>query len=137
MAKDKYVQLGEEAQEGNFYDPTLGIKVLPGKIVKLPKNYRTSKKILTALRGGHLAVADSEDVNKYFSKSEDTKDDGDIMTEAKIKKMNMGELSIYILDNQDNEDPEELYSKEELGKEKKDDLQGIALEIFEEINSDD
>lgn len=133
----KYVQLGEAAAQGCFYDAFLELKVLPGKIVELPANYRKSKKILAALRGGHLATPDSEDVKKYLASQEDdssggdsSDDDNNEVTEASINKMNKGDLKTYILSNQEGVADDEAYTAEDLEDEKSKGLKAIALEIF-------
>jgi hypothetical protein len=122
--KKKYVQLGDEAKQGNFFDPFLGLKLLPGKIVELPSNFRKSKKTLSALRGGHLAYADSEDVENYLknnpdnsddnSDDDDGDDDDDVVTEAVINKMNKSQLFAFILTQDEDAKKDDYADKAEL-----------------------
>lgn len=121
-AKEKYVKLGEAAAEGSFYDPTLGLKLIPGKIEKLPLNYRTSKRTLAAINGGHLEIVDSEEVQAYLTDEDDDEDDE--VTEKMLKKYNMEQLKEYILDNDTSATEEDFEGK------KKPELLEEALEIF-------
>lgn len=123
-AKEKYVKLGEAAAEGSFYDPTLGLKLIPGKIEKLPLNYRTSKRTLAAINGGHLEIVDSEEVQAYLADEDDDEDDEDEVTEKMLKKYNMEQLKEYILDNDTSATEEDFEGK------KKPELLEEALEIF-------
>jgi hypothetical protein len=115
--KKKYVQLGEEAQQGNFFDPFLKLKVLPGKIVELPIDWRKSKKTLAALRGGHLAYSDSDDVAKYLknlnNNDSDESNDSEV-TEAAINKMNKAQLFAFILTQDEDAEEDDYADKAEL-----------------------
>jgi len=116
-AKKRYVKLGEKAAEGSFFDPTLNLKVLPGKMIELPSKFRTSKKTVSALAGGHLEYVDSEEVDKFLAETDDVEDeDDDTVTEAQLKKYNMAELIEFIVENDEDVDPEDLenYKKAEL-----------------------
>jgi len=124
-AKEKYVKLGEAAAEGSFYDPTLGLKLIPGKIEKLPLNYRTSKRTLAAINGGHLEIVDSEEVQAYLADGdEEEEEDDNAVTEKMLKKFNMEELKEYILENDSSADEADFEGK------KKAELLEEALEIF-------
>lgn len=119
--KKKYVQLGDEAKQGNFFDPFLGLKLLPGKIVELPSNFRKSKKTVAALRGGHLAYSDSEDVENYLKDNADNSDDSndddpddDEVTEAVINKMNKAQLFAFILTQDEDAKKDDYADKAEL-----------------------
>lgn len=52
MSDVKHVKLGEKAQ--SFYDAVTEVKVLPGKVVELNIRQLRSRKIRSALQGGHL-----------------------------------------------------------------------------------
>jgi len=60
MAKSKHVKLGEKASM--FYDPTTKLKVVPGKAVELSNDNIRSKRVIRAIKSGHLDYADSEDM---------------------------------------------------------------------------
>ena len=59
----KYVKLGQKSTI--FHDPTTNIKILPNQVVSLSGKSKMSKKILNALRGGHLENATEEEYEKY------------------------------------------------------------------------
>ena len=124
--KARYVKLGEKAREGSFYDPFLDLKLLPGRLVELPSDFRKSKKTVAALRGGHLEYADSEEVTAYFKDLEVNLDeDGEEgITEAQLKKYNKAQLTDYIQANSEEEDEDELA---ELSKAE---LLALALELY-------
>ena len=65
----KYVKLGSKSTI--FYDPTTNTKVLPGMVLKLSGTGRFSKKITSALKGGHLESADKEEYEEWLSKQEE------------------------------------------------------------------
>jgi len=79
----KYVKLGEKASM--FYDPTLNLKVLPKKVIELPKNYRIGKITMRAIANGHLLITDKNDTI-HDEEDEETEDVVDA-TEAAIKLM--------------------------------------------------
>lgn len=60
----KYIKLGNKASI--FYDPTTKVKVLKGQVVELKNRERFSKKILTAIAGGHLVSTNKEQYNDYL-----------------------------------------------------------------------
>lgn len=124
--KARYVKLGEKAREGSFYDPFLDLKLLPGRLVELPSDFRKSKKTVAALRGGHLEYVDSEEVTAYFKDLEVNldEDDEEGITEAQLKKYNKAQLTDYIQANSEEEDEDELA---ELSKAE---LLALALELY-------
>lgn len=64
MAKNaNHVALGESAL--SYYDPSLGLKVLPGQAVELPKNWKQSKKTSKAIKAGHLDLVSKGDLEDY------------------------------------------------------------------------
>lgn len=94
MAKDKkFVKLGEKAN--SFYDPLTKVKLAKGQTVELPKNFRESRRILRALKTGHLEYSD-ETENKGSKK--ETKEVKDIdlekvdFTEKSLMKYKADEL---------------------------------------------
>jgi len=123
--KTRWVKLGERAAEGGFFDATLKLKVLPGKLVELPNNFRTSKRMVAALSGGHLEYADSEEVKEYLEGPQDVEgEEEDDITEKDLKKMNKAKLTEYILANDEETDEDELSDYDKSG------LLELALEIF-------
>lgn len=128
---NKNVKLGEAAN--SFYDPTSGLKVLPGQVVELDNKQSKSKKVTIAMRHGHLVSATDEDVENFANgkavsnndPSNDVDKDWDDfeVNEANLKKLNKSdlvELAMHL---------ESEYSQEELESMTKDDLKEEILEI--------
>lgn len=58
------VTVGSKAY--SFTDQALGISIVRGEVVELSAKQMTSKKVITALNGGHLRIVqDGETVKKY------------------------------------------------------------------------
>jgi hypothetical protein len=58
--KIDYIKLGDKANF--FYDPTSGLKVLPGQVIKVDaEKVKANLKLNKALKSGHLEYADEND----------------------------------------------------------------------------
>lgn len=55
MAKSKFVKLGEKASV--FFDPTSKLKITPNQAVELSNESRMSKRVIAALKSGHIEYA--------------------------------------------------------------------------------
>lgn len=59
-----YVKLGEKASM--FYDPVTQTKILPGQVIKISGRDKFSKKISTAIKGGHLDKVEQSEYKAYM-----------------------------------------------------------------------
>lgn len=115
----KFVKLGEKATM--FFDPTINLKVLPNKIVELPKNYRRGKLTAKALRSGHL-----KETNEKDNWDDDDIDFDNIdYSESKLMKMKQVELVEVAAHNESD------YTEDELGDMKKKELVEEILALIE------
>lgn len=119
MSKKTHVKLGDNAQI--FHDPTTGLKVLPNKVVELSSKQKRSKKILKALKGGHLDYCQPEEEQE--EKKVDSGNDEVTVDDIPENKKDIVE---FLLENFDGLDEEELKSMN------KPDLLDFAKEQFEE-----
>ncbi len=116
-----YVQLGEKA--GMFYDPTSRVKVLPGQVVEVATFQQHSKKLIKAIKGGHLDKATKEDFDKCENSIKAPKGP---VKKAKVEKeedkFDREKAIEQILTDFDG------YTKKELGKKKDEELAVILAE---------
>lgn len=140
MAKAKYVKLGDKAN--SFYDPISTLKVLPGQMVELTEKALKSKKVINALRQGHLSYTDSEDEGKLETvKTEQVNDVANTtqkptevpVTKESLMKLNKAELVKLALDKkvsylEDESEEETLYTQEELESYDKKEIADLILE---------
>lgn len=142
MAKDekKFVKLGEKAN--SFYDPLTKVKLAPGLVVELPKNFRESRKLVRALKAGHIeytdpvkapAKSDGKASDKNSGKGEAVEIDIDKVdfTEEGLKGFKKAELVNICIQMEVDRTVEEL---EALTKK---DLIDILLELDDEEEEDD
>jgi len=135
MAKSKFVKLGEKASM--FFDPTSALKVVPGQAIELSNGNKKSKRIIRAIKSGHLDYADSDDreeLNVYTlkdlekaredKKSSARKNAKAAAAEKKVAKVKEDEPE----DDEPEDDGDEAVTKESLLKLKKDVLVEKALE---------
>lgn len=123
MAKSKHVKLGEKASL--FYDPTSDLKVTPGKAVELSAQHKMSKRVVKAIKSGHLDYVDSEELQeldvvslkKAPAKQEAAKEEEEEeLTENKLSKMKKSELVALAKDYETGFTEEEIkdMKKEEI-----------------------
>lgn len=103
MAKRKFVKLGEKASI--FFDPTSGLKVVPGQAVELSNVHRQSKRVVRGLKSGHLDNVDSDEMDELevvyidakaeVKKEEENNDTFDMdqeWDEKSLKKLKVSQL---------------------------------------------
>lgn len=76
MAKEskvRYVKLGEKAS--SFSDPTSKLKLTPNVAVKLEKRHKQSRRVLNAIKAGHLEYCDKDEFDNMDG-NDDGNDDG-------------------------------------------------------------
>lgn len=62
--KKRYVKLGEKAL--SFYDPISGLAITTGEAVELTVTHRQSRRVIKALKSGHIENVDSEELDNYI-----------------------------------------------------------------------
>lgn len=62
-AKRRFVTLGEKAL--SFYDVTSKLQLAKGEATELTLVHRQSRRVVRALKNGHLENVDSEDIGEY------------------------------------------------------------------------
>lgn len=62
--KKRYVKLGEKAL--SFYDPISGLSITTGEAVELTVTHRQSRRVIKALKSGHIENVDSEELDNYI-----------------------------------------------------------------------
>lgn len=136
----KYLTLGEKAQ--SFHDPITGVNLSSkGEVVEISVKEAKSKRIITALKGGHLVAASKDMFDHYQTTTgkkpakpaKPTEEEDDVVV-TNISEMNVKQLQAYILQNQ-GEIYDTPYTKDDLKSVSKDDLKAIAVEI-EEANKE-
>lgn len=133
MAKSRFVKLGEKAS--SFSDATSGLKLAPGQVVELSRKHKNSRRVINAIKAGHLDYADLEDYDEAqklpgaIKTSDDPIDDsGDDSgdgnpkephTEKSLKKLKHPELVELAKEMGTEEDLMDLedYTKAELAEE--------------------
>ena len=109
MAKEvrkKYVKLGEKAS--SFSCPTTGISITGDSVIELTPIIQSSKKIIAALKGGHLEYADSSEVPD----EEGDEDTSGQVNEAFLNSKNKADLipmALELLDDEDEEDEDDIH----------------------------
>lgn len=63
--KKRYVKLGEKAL--SFYDPISGLSITTGEAVELTVTHRQSRRVIKALKSGHIENVDSEELDNYIT----------------------------------------------------------------------
>lgn len=139
MSKKVYVKLGEKAQ--SFSDPASGLKVLPKQVIELTKKNLSSKKVETAIKGGHLEKVDEKEFNAYQAgkefKAEVAPEDKilantkvihteDSLTAKDVTKATLVSIATGLLTGEMDE------TEEDLEKMKKDELVEWILETQED-----
>lgn len=102
--KKKYVKLGELAS--SFSCPTTGVSITGNSVIELTPTMQSSKKIIAALKGGHLEYADKSEIDE----DEEDNQDGQI-TETFLNsknKIDLVPMALELLDDEDEEDEEDI-----------------------------
>lgn len=118
MAKNrKYVKLGEKASL--FFDPTSKTKVTPGTAVELSNTAKMSKRVIKAIKSGHLDYVADNELEDLTVKS--------LRKDATTKKV----------EKKDEVDAEVEYTEKSLMKLKKSALIDLAKENFTEYDDEE
>ena len=125
MANDRYFALGKKASL--FYDPSTGLKLLPGMAVKQTAKLKRSKKISVALKGGHLEYIDSGEKENYKIVSLENETKKDDSKKEKEDEPKPGEEGF------DTKEPEDGWDKDSLDKHLKPHLYNLAIHYGTEV----
>jgi hypothetical protein len=102
----KFVKLGEEASV--FFDPFTKIKLITNQVVELPEDYKASKKVVVALKNGHIQYASEEEylaANGGAKTEEGEEGDED---EVELSSLTKNELIAHILETSEEHTEEAL-----------------------------
>lgn len=72
-SKVRYVKLGEKAS--SFSDPTSKLKLTPNVAVKLEKRHKQSRRVLNAIKAGHLEYCDKDEFDNMDGNGNGKDDD--------------------------------------------------------------
>lgn len=126
----KYVKLGSKAH--SFSDPTTGVKLVPGEVTKLTATQEISKRIIMAIKGGHLEKVNKDEYERYLSGNTDIDEqDDDAITVDSLNKETKEQLVKRIVELSDEHDESDLKKKN------KNQLIDIVMELMEEEEEED
>jgi hypothetical protein len=117
MAK-KFVKLGSKAS--SFSCPTTGLTLITKQVVKLTTEQQLSKKVILAIRGGHLQAVNEAEYNKFMDKANNETDNQEteetvIYTVEMLSSYNKAKLAELIAElDPENEDDLMKLTKPEL-----------------------
>lgn len=103
-AKIRFVKLGETAS--SFSCPSTGISVGVGAVVELTPTIKASKKVIAALKGGHLEYAEESEIPEDGGESEGGKITEEFLN-SKTKAV-LVPMALALLTDEDEEDAEDI-----------------------------
>lgn len=123
------VTVGSKAY--SFTDQALGISIVKGEVVELSAKQMTSKKVMTALNGGHLRIVqDGETVKKY------NQADVEALDAKLLKALASGKKVTKIAKDFTLEEAKLIAAKHEIQVEDSDTVETIFEAIAEDAKSE-
>ena len=136
MAKAKHVKLGEKASV--FYDPTSGLKVTPNRAVELTKEAQISKRVIKAIKSGHLDyVHDDEMGDLEVMSVEDQQPRKTADTNKKKVEANKQKAQDQKSAASDEAEDEDEWDEKSLKRLKKDELVKMAKDNGTELSDEE